>query len=125
MTRAVRQGAWILSLLAAAASAAPAADEVREWPAGTPIGAEFHLWPAQGKTGRDTPAWDNYRPQVHTGVGGEVTCAMTFPGEKIEPGQTVRATLRCLDPLKVRAKQPQIRVTEGGRVVGDGRIVLP
>ncbi|MBN8489280.1 MAG: hypothetical protein J0M20_16330 [Burkholderiales bacterium] len=125
MTRGWRHGAWVLGLLAFTASAAPAADEVRELPANTPLEAEFHLWPAQGKTGRDTPAWNNYRPQVHTGVGAEITCAMTFPGEKIEPGQTLRATLRCLDPLKVRVKQPQIKVTEGGRVVGDGRLLLP
>ncbi|MBQ0930003.1 hypothetical protein KAK07_22160 [Ideonella sp. 4Y16] len=124
MTSWMRHGAWVLAALATTATAATTADEVREWPANTPIEAEFHLWPAQGKTGRDTPAWDNYRPQVHTGVGGDVTCAMKFPGEKIEPGSTQRATLRCLDPLKVRVKQPQIRVTEGGRVVGDGRLLL-
>jgi len=125
MTTWMRHGAWTLALLAGTAGAAPAADELREWPANTPIEAEFHLWPAQGKTGRDTPAWNNYRPQVHTGVGPEVTCAMVFPNEKIEPGSTQRTTLRCLDPLKLRVKQPQIKVTQGGRVVGDGRILLP
>lgn len=87
--------------------------------------ATVKLLVADGKTGRDNPFYDNYRPQlVFSGEQGGITCAIQFikPQEKLDPGETADVRLSCLEPFKVVEGKPAFTGLEGGRLVIQGSL---
>jgi translation elongation factor EF-Tu-like GTPase len=97
--------------------------KVITFPAVKSAPATLKLLPAEGKVGRDTPFYSNYRPQVWFSAENEgITCAVQLPPprEKVEPGETADVQLSCLEAFRSFEKRPQFTVTQGGRLVAEG-----
>jgi hypothetical protein len=108
-----------------AAVGAAAEVKVISYPAATPTSATLRLLPASGQVGRDTPFYSNYRPQVWFSAEKEgVTCAVLLPPprEKVEPGESAKVYLNCLDGFRVFETRRQFTVTQGGRLVAEGSL---
>lgn len=111
----------LLCLAAQPALAAPG--PVIAYPADVATPATFRLLPTTGNVGRDTPFYSNYRPQFwFSAEQAGITCAVQLPAprEKVEPGETADVVLRCLEGFRVLDQQRQFKVTQGGRLVGEG-----
>jgi hypothetical protein len=83
------------------------------------------LLPRGLKSGRDTPVFNNYRPQVQfSGEKSPLTCALRIPDppDKIEPGETLDIGLRCDEDFRVLVGQPGFTMYEGGRLVARGTL---
>lgn len=83
------------------------------------------LLPRGLKSGRDAPAFNNYRPLVlFSGEATPLSCALRIPDppDKIEPGETLDIGLRCIDDFRVQAGHPEFTMFEGGRLIGQGRL---
>lgn len=71
--------------------------------------------------GRHTPFFKGYKPQFYirtTDVTGEVT-ALPEGTEMVMPGDTVKATVKLLNPIGLEEKQ-RFAIREGGKTVGAG-----
>jgi len=74
--------------------------------------------------GRHTPFFKGYKPQFYirtTDVTGEVT---TLPEgtEMVMPGDTVKVTIKLLNPIALEEKQ-KFAIREGGKTVGAGVVI--
>ncbi|MBU2564282.1 elongation factor Tu [Patescibacteria group bacterium] len=71
--------------------------------------------------GRHTPFFKSYKPQFYirtTDVTGEVI-ALPEGTEMVMPGDTVKATVKLIDPIALEEKQ-RFAIREGGKTVGAG-----
>lgn len=116
---------------ATAATTAAAATAVADAPvvfaAQAPIAVTLNLLQADGKSGRQSPIHNNYRPQVRFPLAAEEpTCTVQLPAESpsLEPGQSSAATLSCDAEIKVERSQPSFAMFEGGKQVGLGTVTL-
>lgn len=116
---------------ATAATTAAAATAVADAPvvfaAQAPIAVTLNLLQADGKSGRQSPIHNNYRPQVRFPLAAEEpTCTVQLPAgsPSLEPGQSSAATLSCDAEIKVERSQPSFAMFEGGKQVGLGTVTL-
>jgi elongation factor Tu len=73
--------------------------------------------------GRHTPFFNNYRPQFYfrtTDVTGEVT--LPEGTEMAMPGDNTEMTVKLIQPIAM-AEGLRFAIREGGRTVGDGRVI--
>lgn len=87
-----------------------------------------HLMPLHFKQGRDTSIFTGYRPELRwvDHPKGSM-CALTLPpgvGGELKPGETTEATARCLEALKLREDRLTFQMFQGGRLVGEGQVLL-
>ena len=126
MQRQLKSGLTGLALVIICSQLALAAPpKIVVHPAKVAHPATVKLLAAEGKTGRDNPFYDNYRPQlVFSGEKGGITCAIQFikPQEKLDPGETADVKLSCLEQFKVVEGQPSFTGLEGGRLVIQGSL---
>lgn len=111
----------------AAATAVAVADAPVVFAAQAPIAVTLNLLQADGKSGRQSPIHNNYRPQVRFPLAAEEpTCTVQLPAESpsLEPGQSSAATLSCDAEIKVERSQPSFAMFEGGKQVGLGTVTL-
>jgi translation elongation factor EF-Tu-like GTPase len=95
------------------------------YPKGVNTPITVTLLTSDGKVGRASPFYDNYRPQVQFSASRkQITCAIRVPQEieKVEPGQTADVAMICLEEFKVRPDETSFVVFEGGRKVAVGRL---
>jgi translation elongation factor EF-Tu-like GTPase len=119
----IRRVLTLFALTAAAGAAASAeeADKIISIPQEQRVAATVTLLTDSGTTGRSSPIYKGYRPQVRFSAEKEVvSCALGLPGEKMEPGETARVTLKCIEGFKVRSDKLEFDMFEGGRKVGRG-----
>lgn len=110
-----------------APAATAAADAPVVFAAQAPIAVTLNLLQADGKSGRQSPIHNNYRPQVRFPLAAEEpTCTVQLPAESpsLEPGQSSAATLSCDAEIKVERSQPSFAMFEGGKQVGLGTVTL-
>jgi translation elongation factor EF-Tu-like GTPase len=113
----------IAALTCAAAFAAQ--PKILTFPAKVAAPAALTLLAFDGKSGRRTPIYDNYRPQiVFSGDSKEVTCWVHIPKptEKIDPGTSAEVGIECLDAFRVVDGQRGFAVFEGNRKVAVGTL---
>ncbi len=112
---------------ATTAAATAVADAPVVFAAQAPIAVTLNLLQADGKSGRQSPIHNNYRPQVRFPLAAEEpTCTVQLPAESpsLEPGQSSAATLSCDAEIKVERSQPSFAMFEGGKQVGLGTVTL-
>jgi len=117
----------ILAATLALPAVAAGAPDATIFPADTAIPARLTLLPANGPIGRENPFYRGYRPTfAFPGARDEVMCAIELPGdrERVDPGETVDVSLRCIEPVRVRPDAPAFVFKEGGRKVGEGAVGL-
>lgn len=111
--------------LSVSLSAVAAPPKIITYPAKVEHPATIKLLPADGKTGRDNPFYDNYRPQlVFSGEKGGTTCEIHLmkPQMKVDPGETAEVKLSCLEKFKLVQDKLEFTGREGGRLVITGRL---
>ena len=121
----LRAALVVCAALASASGTLAAEPKLITYQSSVQTAATLKLLRGDGKVGRDTPFYSNYRPQVwFSGEKDGVTCAVRLlpPREKVEPGETAEVLLGCLEPFRVKEGQLQFKVTEGGRVVAEGSL---
>ena len=86
------------------------------------------LLKADGQSGRSSPIFSNYRPQVRFPLGSvEASCVVRLPAAtpSLEPGQSSSASLTCDTEVRVERNKPEFSVFEGGKQVASGSVQLP
>lgn len=92
------------------------------------IPVSLTLLKADGQSGRSSPIFTNYRPQVRFSLGSvETSCTVRLPeaSPSLEPGQSSSATLSCDTEVRVERNKPEFSVFEGGKQVASGSVQLP
>jgi hypothetical protein len=90
------------------------------------VAATVTLLTDTGTTGKGSPIYKGYRPQVRfSGETGVVSCVLGLPDEKMEPGETAQVSLKCIEDFKVRVDKLEFDMFEGGRKVGRGVLHAP
>ncbi len=111
---------------ASALAADPPADaELFQFPADRNVAVNLQLWPLGLKSGRDAPVFHNFMAQLRFSGEPEVlTCALRLydPEGQLNPGETQDLAIRCLQPFRVKAKQPDFQVFAAGRPIGKGQL---
>ena len=125
MTPSIR----LLAALAAAClacGAIAAEPELIAYPASTEIPVSITLMKKSDKIGRDQAFSSGYRPQlVFSAMKSDVSCTVKVPKpkEQVEPGETAEVVISCLEAFKVVEGKPEFVVLEGGRKVGEGKLL--
>ncbi len=117
--------AALVCALAVSLNAVAAPPKIITYPPKVEHPATIKLLPADGKTGRDNPFYDNYRPQlVFSGEKEGITCEIHLikPQEKVDPGETAEVKLSCLETFKLVQDKMEFTGLEGGRRVITGRL---
>jgi translation elongation factor EF-Tu-like GTPase len=92
------------------------------------IPVSLTLLKADGQSGRSSPIFSNYRPQVRFPLGSiEASCTVRLPAASpsLEPGQSSSASLTCDTEVRVERNKPEFSVFEGGKQVASGSVQLP
>ena len=111
----------LIALTGASAFATEDAVKIVSVPKEQRVAATVTLLTDSGTTGRSSPIYKGYRPQVRFSAEKEVvSCALGLPDEKMEPGETASVTLKCIEGFKVRSDKLEFDMFEGGRKVGRG-----
>lgn len=110
---------------ALAAEPPPADAELFQFPAERNVAVNLQLWPLGLKSGRDSPVFHNFMAQLRfSGEPDVLTCALRLyePEGQLNPGQAQDLAIRCLQPFRVKAKQPDFQVFAAGRPIGKGQL---
>jgi translation elongation factor EF-Tu-like GTPase len=122
--RMIRRVLPLFALIATTGAAVSAAEDtatIVSVPKEQRVRATVTLLADTGTTGKSSPVYKGYRPQVRfSGETGVISCALGLTGEKMEPGETAQVSLKCIDDFKVRMDKLEFDMFEGGRKVGRG-----
>lgn len=109
----------------ACAGARAADPQILTWPAVTDTPVRFTLLATAGKTGRDNPFYDGYRPQLQFSAERETIMCTVRVAEavgQVTPGQTADVKINCPQAFRTREDRKTFSAFEGGRLVGTGTL---